>query len=108
MNRLIIAFFLMGLTACTTPSPAEPDGRNRVLDIVNDTPLPVLRVYGKAQGGRRSVITEAPIAPRGYISINFANPANACVYDLVAEFQGEREAATISIDVCAHSVWRVH
>lgn len=103
-----VVLLFLSLFGCTvSPGVDMPDGRNRVVDIVNDTAVPVA-IFQATRARSRDTLGNITIAPRGYASVNFDDGSGACIFDFLATFTDGETVRLDNADVCALSVWRIH
>ena len=98
------------LASCTTaPAPSLPDGKNRVVDIVNttDAPLQFYAVNAERRGAFavRSFANE--VAANYYLSINFVDNSGACLFDFHAVLASGADVTSQHFDTCKAASWVV-
>jgi len=98
------------LAGCTTaPVLGLPDGKNRVVDIVNtaSTPLHFTARASEQRGLRRLAPIEGDVRANYYLTVSFDNGSGACLFDLHAAFAGGEVVETTEFDTCAEVSWVV-
>ncbi|MBL1435973.1 MAG: hypothetical protein COB08_007220 [Rhodobacteraceae bacterium] len=109
MTRYILVFgaFLAGCSAA--PAPSLPDGKNRVVDIVNtaETPLQFTAVSAERRGLVRQPGFMREVAAQYYLTLNFDDGSGACLFDFRAKFSGGQVAEAKRFDTCAETSWVV-
>lgn len=107
--RYILVFAAV-LAGCTTaPAPRLPDGKNRVVDIVNttDAPLQFYAVNAERRGAFAVRNFANEVAANYYLGINFVDNSGACLYDLHAELASGAEVVSARFDTCKAASWVV-
>ncbi len=108
-NWMIVAG-LLGLAGCaSTVAPALPDGKNRVVDIVN-TGDRALQFYALNAERRRAFagrLFEREVAANYYLTLDFTDGSGACLYDLFAIFPDGQTAEAPQFNTCAEVSWVV-
>ncbi len=102
---LVLAVLLAGCTSA--PVPDMPDGKNRVVDIVNtsDGAVQFLAVSAVRRGRRAPI--EGTVAANYYLTLNFDNGSGACLFDFSAVFADGHRAEAKQFDTCAEVSWVV-
>ena len=98
------------LAACTTtPAPHLPDGKNRVVDIVNTfgTSLHFTARASERRGLARPDPIEGDVRANYYLTVNFNNGSGACLFDLRAAFENGEVVTAKRFDTCAEVSWVV-
>jgi len=106
----IFLFLGVVLAGCTSAiSPAPPDGKNRVVDIVNPTgtPLQFTAFNAERRGFIRQPSVEGVVDANYYLTVNFADGSGACLYNLSAEFADGQSAEVARFDTCTEVSWVV-
>lgn len=87
--------------------PSLPDGKNRVVDIVNASasPLQFTAKNAERRGLGRPDAATGTVAANYYLSVNFDDGSGACLFDLHAVFADGRVADTKRFDTCAEVSW---
>lgn len=108
---LLATICALGLAACEIPvSSGSGDGRNRVMNIVNDTNRTMVRFY--ASNSSRSSwgpdqLGSSVLGPHRFTTINFDDGTGACVFDFRAEMSNGQNLNHYNINVCVQSEFRV-
>ncbi len=104
-------FGLLALLAgCTAgPAPSLPDGKNRVVDIVNtsDSALHFVATPAERRGLMRPSALEGDVAANYYLTVNFDDGSGACFFDLRADFADGGRVEAARFDTCAKASWVV-
>jgi len=98
------------LVGCTpVPSPSLPDGKNRVVDIVNttETPLRFSAINAERRGGNRQPATTGEVAANYYLTLNFDDGRGACLFDFYAEFANGQSVEAKRFNTCTEVSWVV-
>ncbi len=105
---LILGAFLAGCTAASAPN--LPDGKNRVVDIVNtvDAPLQFSAVNAERRGLNRQPSASGEVAANYYLTLNFDDGSGACLFDFRAEFASGQVVQAKRFDTCSEISWVVH
>jgi len=106
-----IWILVLALAGCAAVQNAPvPDSRNRVVDIVNTTAMPLqfraVRAENKRWGPRVSF--SETIAPNYYQTINFYDGSGACLFDFEATPQGGIAVLKKGFDTCKAASWVVN
>ena len=107
--RYILVFTAV-LASCTTAlAPRLPDGKNRVVDVVNttDAPLQFYAVNAERRGAFAVRNFTNEVAANYYLSINFDDNTGACLFDLHAELASGAEVTSPRFDTCRAASWVV-
>lgn len=118
MKKLAFALFgALVLAGCETTSYSSgsysggSDGRNRVMNITNNTGVTMTHFYASNTGQRTwgpdqlgSTVMYSGSGRR----INFDDGTGACMYDFKARFADGDVLITNSINVCVQSTWNYH
>ena len=106
-NILIFAAVLSGCTPAALPQ--LPDGKNRVVDIVNtaSAPLQFMAVNAERRGLNRQPAASGEVAANYYQTFNFDDGSGACLFDFYAEFANGQGAETKRYNVCDEVSWVV-
>jgi len=107
--RYLLAILAL-LTGCTTaPAPSLPDGKNRVVDIVNTSsgPLHFTARVSERHGLVRPDPIEGDVRATYYLTVNFDNGSGACLFDLRADFGSGAVVEAKRFDTCAEVSWVV-
>ena len=104
---LFLGAVLAGCTAA--PAPTRPDGKNRVVDVVNttDAPLQFYAVNAERRGAFAVRNFANEIAANYYLSINFVDNSGACQFDMHAALADGTEVTSARFDTCAAAAWVV-
>lgn len=104
---IFLAVILAGCTAA--PSPNLPDGKNRVVDIVNTSsaPLQFVAVNAEQRGLNRAPNVEREVAAQYYLTLNFDDGSGACLFDFRAEFGTGESIEAKRFDICNEVSWVV-
>ena len=87
------------------------DGRNRVMDIVNETGSTMMRFYASNASQNSwgpDQLGSSVVSSGRYITLNFDDGTGACIFDFKAEFSNGTEARRDNINVCVESAWTVY
>jgi len=109
MTRIIWVFGLV-LAGCTSvQAPSLPDGKNRVVDVVNtsDSPLRFTAINAERRGLVRQASAEGDVAANYYLSFNFDDGSGACLFDFRAEFADGLSAEVKRFNTCTEVSWVV-
>jgi len=106
-QTLAILALLAGCTAA--PTPSLPDGKNRVVDVVNTagTPLHFTARASEQRGLRRPDLIEGDVRANYYLTVNFDNGSGACLFDLRADYTSGEAVEAKRFDTCAEVSWVV-
>jgi len=112
MKKLAFAFVgLLALSACSTGggvTSSTSDGRNRVMDITNNTGVTMMRFFasntGQSTWGPDQLGTTGMSSGSGR-RINFDDGTGACRYDFKAVFADGDILTTSDVNVCVESGW---
>ncbi len=104
---LVLGVVLVGCTSA--PAPSLPDGKNRVVDIVNtsDAPLQFLAVNAERRGLSRQPGVSAAVTGNSYLTLNFDDGSGACLFSFSASFANGQTAEAKTFDTCAEVSWVV-
>lgn len=105
-----IAIMVALMAGCTSAPPLSlPDGRNRVVDIVNtaNRPLQFEAVNAERKGLRRPAPISATVAAQYYLTINFDDGTGACRFDFIGRFADGTVAKSAGFDTCHEVSWVV-
>ncbi len=104
---LVLGAVLAGCTSAVAPS--LPDGKNRVVDIVNttDTPLQFTAFNAERRGLNRQPSAEGTVDANYYLTINFADGSGDCLYNFRAEFANGQAAEAAQFNTCTEVSWVV-
>jgi len=104
---LVLGAVLAGCTSAV--APALPDGKNRVVDIVNtaDTPLQFTAFNAEQRGLIRQPSAEGVVDANYYLTVNFADGSGACFYNLRADFADGQSAEVAQFNACTEVSWVV-
>lgn len=104
---LVLGAFLAGCTAA--PLQSLPDGKNRVVDIVNttETPLQFRAINAERRGIARQPSLMSEVAAHYYRTLNFDDDSGACLFDFRAEFSGGQVVEAKRFDTCTETSWVV-
>ncbi len=104
---LVLGVVLAGCTS--TVAPGLPDGKNRVVDIVNTTDIPLQ--FSAFNAERRGLIrqpsAEGTVAANYYLTVDFADGSGACLYNLRADFGDGQSAEAAGFNTCTEVSWVV-
>lgn len=91
------------------PSPSLPDGKNRVVDIVNasDTPLHFSAINAERRGLNRQPTATGEVAKNYYLTLNFDDGSGACLFDFSAEFTNGPRVEAKRFNTCTEVSWVV-
>lgn len=106
-----IWILVLALAGCAAVQNAPvPDSRNRVVDIVNTTAMPLqfraVRAENKRWGPRVSF--SETIAPNYYQTINFYDGSGACLFTFYVEFQDGSTRPEQDVNTCEVASWVVN
>ncbi len=102
---LVLGVVLAGCSSA--PAPHLPDGKNRVVDIVNTagSPLQFTALNAERRGLLRPEVITGTVAANYYLTVNFDDGSGACLFDLHAVFADGRVADAKGFDTCAEVSW---
>jgi hypothetical protein len=109
MPRTLFAICAI-LAGCTGAQPPTlPDGKNRVVDIVNTTAVPLhfYAINAERHGLRHPILFAREMAAGSYTTINFADGSGACRFHLHAVLASGAEVVASGFDTCAAASWVV-
>ncbi|MBL4807404.1 MAG: hypothetical protein JKY31_08955 [Rhodobacteraceae bacterium] len=110
----LLAASALTLAACdvpTTYSGGGNDGRNRVVDIVNDTGVTMTRFYASNTNQRdwgHDRFGSTVLYSGNYKTLNIDDGTGACMFDLRAQFADGDVVTRSNFNVCVESSWRVY
>ncbi len=104
---LALAVLLAGCS--TAPAPSLPDGKNRVVDIVNtaDMPLHFVARNAERRGLLRPQPIEAEVAAEYYLTLNLDDSSGACLFDFSAVYPDGRSVHALQFNSCTEVSWVV-
>lgn len=104
---LALAALLAGCS--TAPATSLPDGKNRVVDIVNtaDMPLHFSARNAERRGLMRPPPIEADVAAQYYLTLNLDDASGACLFDFSAVYPDGRSVQTAQFNTCTEVSWVV-
>lgn len=109
MTRAILVSGLI-LAGCTAvQAPSQPDGQNRVVDIVNTTDAPLRFMASSAEGRGlfRQAAVEGEVAANYYLTLNFDDGSGACLFDFDAIFADGQSTKAQRFNTCTEVSWVV-
>lgn len=104
---LVLGAVLAGCTSAV--APGLPDGKNRVVDIVNtsNTPLQFTAFNAERRALIRQPSAEGIVDANYYLTVNFADGSGACLYNLHAEYANGQSAEASRFNTCREVSWVV-
>ncbi len=105
-----IGVFLALLAGCTTgQNPTTPDSKNRVVDIVNTTAMPLdFRAVRAENRGLLPRPITGSIGAHHYQTFNFDDGSGACLFDFTAQPQGGAAVVASHFDTCSEVSWVIN
>jgi hypothetical protein len=100
LQRVISLTAIAALVVCVVGAAEAQDRR---VEINNGARQTIVDLYAWRVGSKRSntdILQGRTIAPGSSVTINFANSAGACKYNVRAVFANGTEQPTDDLDVC--------
>jgi hypothetical protein len=99
------------LTGSTAASAACNDGKDRRVQVINDTSFTITHLYGSNVGTddwQEDVLGSRVLGPGETITVNFDDGTCYCNFDLKARFNDNTETVRNRFNVCTESSWRIY
>lgn len=110
--RLIGAALVMAAAGWAgTANAACNDGKDRRIQVVNDTSTTLRELYGSnvsRTDWEEDVLGRDVLEPGGTVNINFDDGTCYCSFDLKAVFSDGTETIRRRFNVCTESTWRIY
>jgi hypothetical protein len=107
----IMASMLMSGSAAIGAKDGCDDGKNRRVQMVNDTDTDIVRLYGSnigADSWQEDVLGDSILRAGSRVTVNWDDGTCYCNYDFKAVYRDETTSIQNGVNVCKISSFRFH